>query len=305
MLRMRGAGQADGGDDARQVAADQRDVRRPRWRRRCRCRWRCRRRPAARAGASLMPSPTMADDLALALAGAATSAALSLGQDLGQDAVDADLAGDGLRRCARLSPVIMTTSMPMLAQRGDGVRGVGLDGVGDGDEPGGLAVDGDEASRVLPVAGELGGCSSSRRRSRCPAVQQARLPTAPAAVDDCLDPLAGDGLEVRWLGAARRRAPGAARRWPAPADARSRAPAEAARRSSSLRRRVRPADDVGEAGLPCGDGAGLVEHDGVELVARSPAPRPLRIRMPCSAPLPVPTMIGGRRRQAQARTGRR
>ncbi|MEQ1699060.1 MAG: hypothetical protein ABMA25_03070 [Ilumatobacteraceae bacterium] len=49
-------------------------------------------------------------------------------------------------------------------------------------------------------------------------------------------------------------------------------------------------DDVGECWFPAGDGAGLVQHDGVDLV-RGSRDSAERMRMPCSAPLPVETMI--------------
>ena len=79
-------------------------------------------------------------------------------------------------------------------------------------------------------------------------------------------------------------------RWPCPADARNSARAEAASRSSSLSSNPAAGVIARHARLAARDGAGLVQHDGVDACAISSASPPL-IRMPRSAPRPVPTMM--------------
>jgi hypothetical protein len=88
---------------------------------------------AASAGASLTPSPAIATTRPSALC-RLHDRALLIGQHLGLDLVDAELAGDGLRR-GPLSPVSMTTRMPSPSAPCSASGVVGLDRIGDGDQP--------------------------------------------------------------------------------------------------------------------------------------------------------------------------
>ena len=87
-----------------------------------------------------------------------------------------------------------------------------------------------------------------------------------AAVDGGPDALAGDRVECRSPPAGRGRGRVRRRRWRRPGGARCRAPPRPP--APAARRLANPADgeDVGQGRVAGGDGAGLVQHDGVELV---------------------------------------
>ena len=69
------------------------------------------------------------------------------------------------RRSSRLSPVSMTTPKPFVVQRPDRFARRRLDRIGDADEPGGPAVDGDEHDG-LAVAAQLLGARRAARPGR-------------------------------------------------------------------------------------------------------------------------------------------
>ena len=88
----------------------------------------------ASAGASLTPSPTIATVRPSACS-CCDLGGLVLRADAGEVPVDAELGGDGARRPASASPVIITTSMPRRVQRVDGLPGLGADLVGQRSAP--------------------------------------------------------------------------------------------------------------------------------------------------------------------------
>ncbi len=164
----------------------------------------------------------------------------------------------------------MATSQAQCAQRGDGAAAVVLDGVGDGEHArpagrrrrrsiGGLARR--AASRSRSAAGRLASMPLSMQQ--CRGADQHGVP-----VDGGLHARAGDRLRSPSAsGSSMPAACGAARRWPRRGGARTvasrrRRPGAVAR----LRRSAPAASTSVSGGLAVGDGAGLVEHDGVEFV---------------------------------------
>ena len=109
-------------------------------------------------------------------------------EDLGDDVVDADLSGDGVRGggvVAGHHPDLQAEGL----QLGDGLGGVGLDGVGDGHQAGQGAVDGDvhrgAAGRRRPagLAGQRGGVDP--RAAMCAWLPTAMLVDAIVALMPC------------------------------------------------------------------------------------------------------------------------
>ena len=99
---------------------------------------------SASAGASLTPSPAMATTRPSRAQALRRRACFLLGQHLGLDLVDAELARRPPAAVVRLSPVSMTMRMPSARRLVERRRRRRLDRIGDGDDAGGLAVDGDE-----------------------------------------------------------------------------------------------------------------------------------------------------------------
>ena len=219
----------------------------------------------ASAGASLTPSPTIATTRPSACSRRTTSA-LSGGQHLGDHLVDADLGGDGAR--GRLVVAGQQhRPQPERPQRGDGLGGRRLDGVGDDEQ---------RAGRAVPAGGDrrsARGLGAARARRRAPAAaaspssasSDGRPTTTRVPVDDALD---AEALAVRRSPRRRAAAPSparGARRSPGRSGARRRA--RARRRAAAPRRGRRPsATTTSTSAHPAGrDGAGLVEHDRVDL----------------------------------------
>ena len=146
----------------------------------------------ASAGASLMPSPAIAT-MRPSPCSRLTTSALLLGQHF----------GDRPRRCracaatasavVRLSPVSMTIAQPSVVQLPDRLGRGRLDRIGDAEQPGELAVDGDEHHR-LPVARAAPRPSGEQRQRRCrSSSKSARLPSATARPSTLpATPLPGD-----------------------------------------------------------------------------------------------------------------
>ena len=185
---------------------------------------------------------------------------LPLGAHLGEHAVDAEQPAD--RRAG--APVVAGDHHDRLAQppqRVDRLAGVGLDGVGDGDEPRDLPVDADEdrgAPRLLERREpRLGRRDVEVQLGHQRAVAEDHL----APLDHRAHALAGDRLEVRG-----RRDRQAARRRPAHHGIRERVLGELldARREAQQIRFADGAEHhhVGQFGRAAGQGAGLVEDDG-------------------------------------------
>ena len=137
----------------------------------------------ASAGASLMPSPTIA-----------TTAALGL-ELLDRRRPSARAAPRRRpRRCrgspatasavVRLSPVSMTTPQALACSAAIASGVVCLDRVGDAEQAGGRAVDGDEHDGLAFAAQLLGALVRARAASTPSALHQARLPSATRAAVD-------------------------------------------------------------------------------------------------------------------------
>ena len=240
---------------------------------------------AASAGASLIPSPTIATVRPSACR-RRTSPAFCSGSTSASTRLDADLARRSRRRSGALSPVSMTTSSAQAAQSAPiGGGRVLLDGVGDGEGPGRLAVDGGEhRGLALPRPagrGRIQGAGADSGGGQQPgAADQDR-----AAVDGGLHALAGDRLEAGGGRDGQARAPRAPATIAA-ASGCSLSDSAAATSASSSSSSHRPAGRTSvRTGRARGDRAGLVQHHRVQLAARSPAPPPTgpgsRLGRPC------------------------
>ena len=140
----------------------------------------------ASAGASLTPSPTIATTRPSACRRRITSA-LPDGHDLGDDLVDADLGGD--RAGGRLVVAGQQhRAQPERLQRGDGLGGAVLDGVGDDEDRGHLAVPAG-GDRGLParLGGAAGGVELRAQVQRPLGQQRGPSHDQRVAVDDALD----------------------------------------------------------------------------------------------------------------------
>ena len=142
---------------------------------------------AASAGASLTPSPAIATTRPSRLQ-LFDHRALAVGQHLGLDLVDAELSRHRLA-VVRLSPVSMTMAMPSAFSACQRLRGAFLHRIGDGDDAGELAVDGDEDRGRAFAAQPLGvvlraiasRCRARRRNRALPSTTRRRstMPIAP------------------------------------------------------------------------------------------------------------------------------
>ena len=166
-----------------------------------------------------------------------------------------------------LSPVIITVVEAQAVQRGDGRHRVGFDGVGDGEHAGGLAVDRDEDGG-LALARRTGSATAWRGCGVDAGVgeQPGGADQYRAAVDGGPDALAGDRGEP-----GHRRQVQAALAGGGDDRGRERVFAVGSRPRPPARSRVvssKPSSGlhVGQRRFAGGDGAGLVQHDGVELV---------------------------------------
>ena len=220
----------------------------------------------ARAGASLMPSPTMATSFALVLE-ASHLGGLVLGQDLGQDPVDAHLAGDGLGGAA----VVAGDHHDFQAQgvqRGDGLRRPSLTVSATATTPAGSAVDGD-VDRGLALGGQAPPPPGPRGPASTPsASRKLRRPTSTAR-PPMRARIPWPVMESNSAGSSRATTP----RLGTPHDGLGqrvlRGPFGGGHQAQQI---LLPEPlgrhHVGEGGRALGDGAGLVEDDGLELVRR-------------------------------------
>ena len=171
------------------------------------------------------------------------------------------------RRSSRLSPVTMTTRSPSSCELGDRLGGAGLDRIGDAEQPGERAVDGDEhdglparraAPRRAPPA-RPDRCRARRAAPRCRAATR-------RAVDRAGHALAGERAEV--AGPAARRCPrAAAPATIAAASGCSLPRSRPAARPSSFASSIAPVDlDGSQARLALGQRAGLVDDERVDLL---------------------------------------
>ena len=242
----------------------------------------------ASAGASFTPSPTTATRWPSACSArttstfspGSTSATTRSMPDLGRDRVGGRLAVAGDHD--RLEPE--------LVQRGDRVARRRLHGVGHDERGRGtVAVPAREHDGAALVVGRASATASSASGDR--ADERRPRPTrtsTPSTVGlDAAARRRSRTRSARRARAPRARAPSATARAIGCSDASS---TEPARRSSVVGVDAGRGDDVDQLHAALGDGAGLVEHRGVDpLVASSTSP-PL-ITMPSWAPRPVPTMI--------------
>ena len=194
---------------------------------------------------------------------------LVAGQHLGDDGVDAELAGDapggGLVVAGEHDDLD-----PELVQRGHRGGGGGARGVGERDQPGRAAVDGDQhggpagRGELLAAGGELAEVDAlALACSR-------RLPTAtrwPSTV--AIAPWPGTfSNPVAASRSTPRSSAWATIAWARGcSDSRSTAATSASSSSSSMP----SATHVGDLGFALGQGAGLVHHHGVDAARRSPA----------------------------------
>ena len=200
--------------------------------------------------------------------------------------------------------MIITTSRPSCLQGGDRRGGVGLDGVGDGEDAGGPAVERDEDRRLALCLQTLG-LGAPAARGRCPLAQQApRADQQAAVLDRGAQAAAGDRVEVASVWAGEARAPRPRRRSPRRAGARRSAPPPATRRSSSSSPRSPTATTSVRAGSPRVIVPVLSRTIDPSLCAVSSASAE-RIRMPLCGALAGADHDRERRRQARARRGRR
>ena len=220
---------------------------------------------AASAGASLTPSPAIATTRP-SLAEPLDDVALVVGQHLGLDPVDAEAAGDGLGG----DPVVAgehddldAVGAQRLERRGGGL----LDGVGDGDDPGDLVVDADEDDGGAVGAEPVGlGASAALVSTPWPARNSA-LPSRtrrPSTRPD--DALAGRGVEVGDVRDRSGRRRSAASTTAAPSGCSEARSTPAASRRSSSRSNPAAGTIVGDRRLALGEGAGLVDDEGVDLL---------------------------------------
>ena len=217
---------------------------------------------AASAGASLTPSPAIATTRPSRLQ-LVDHRALAVGQHLGLDLVDAERSRHGLRGGAVVAGQHDDAKAfgPQRLQR----SGCGLlHRVGDGDDAGELAVDGDE-DRGRAVAAHPFGFGVERLRRNAELAEKRRVAERDAlSLDHADGALAGRRIEAAHgrkldLAFGRRRDDGAGR-----ADARSiarRWRRVAARPSSSKPSGALDRDDLG---LAFGQRAGLVDHERVD-----------------------------------------
>ena len=244
----------------------------------------------ASAGASLMPSPTIATTLPCGLE-LADLADFLLGQHLGEHVVDADLAGDRLgggarcRRSASRRPArAPSAARPPRATPACSVSATAISPAG---WPSMATYIG-----VAPCCASASACSlqaverDRRPRPAAPGCRAARRGRRPAP--GCPGRSA-PGSARRWS-AARAQARGRGRRSPRRAGARSRPPPPRPAAAARARRRRRLATTRVTAGLPRVSVPVLSSTMVLMRRALSSASPP-RIRMPCSAALPVPTMI--------------
>ena len=209
------------------------------------------------------------DDPALLLQ-AAHDGGLVRGQHLGDDLVDARPRAATARAAAALSPVSSTGRRPRPRRRRDRLGARRADGVGDDQQRPHLAVPGHgdrRAARRPARARAPPRRRSSRARPRS-ASRAGRPTTTRVAVDDALD---AEALAVgEALGRRQRAELGAGRRGDRAGDRVLGAVLQRAREAQGLRRgrRRRPATTSTSAIAPVGDGAGLVEHDGVDAARR-------------------------------------
>ena len=184
----------------------------------------------------------------------------------------------------------MTTRMPAACSAASAAGVVALIGIGDGDDAGGRAVDGDEDD-----GGAVAGAARSAARGERTGVD-ARLghdalvaDDEPPASTEPVTPLPTGCVEIGRRRPAAARAPRRRARWRRPADARCRAPgwrpAAAARPRSTGRR-----PDGHHLGPALGQRAGLVDDQGVDLLQALQRLGVLDQHAGC-APRPTPTMI--------------
>ena len=226
----------------------------------------------ASAGASLMPSPTIATTAPSACS-FCTSSALPPGST--------SASTRSMPSCRpiaspvrRLSPVIITTLLPMRRSASTASRACSLTRVGDGDEPGDAARRRRRAPAVLPVRLErreprLGVAEVEAAAPPC----SARLPTTTSRPSTIArTPLPVTDLKCAAAGTARPRAA-------APRHHRlgERVLGELLDRGGQAQQLVAPRraerDDVGQLGRAAGQRAGLVEDDRRHAPARAAAPR--------------------------------
>ena len=195
------------------------------------------------------------------------------------------------RAVARLSPVSMTTRMPVArsARSASGVEA--LIGSATPSRPGRLAVHRDE-HHGLPLAPQRLGLRRRDRPGSTPSVS--RSSAFPSATRRPSDParhaLPRDRLEVRRLARARARARARRRRWRRRADARSPArgsPPGAAARASSCGRR---ATTAASRGLPSVS-VPVLSTTSVSTFSSISSASAFLMSTPAVAPRPVPTMI--------------
>ena len=194
---------------------------------------------------------------------------LVAGQHVGDDGVDTELAGDapggGLVVAGEHDDLD-----PEVVQRGHRGGSGGARGVGERDQPGRAAVDGDEhggpagSGEFLAARGQLSEVDAL-------ALEQAAVPDGDATAGDGGDrAVAGHVLEPGDGPALDPARPRRARRSPGRAGARTRA---RPRRSSGEQLGLVDVggDHVGDLGFALGERAGLVHHHGGRSAPRSPA----------------------------------
>ena len=182
--------------------------------------------------------------------------------------------------------------MPGRAKLGDGRRGFGFDRIADRDEPG----EPRRRPRSRPASGPSAASAAARRRAAPGSMPRSRsrraVPTIdPPAVDGPATPRPAIALEARRPrgSRARPRAPG--RRSPRRADARCRP--RARRRGRAARRRgpARRRDDLADRRSAQRSACRSCRRRRCRPGGRASSASPPRMRIPASAPRPVPTMI--------------
>ena len=207
------------------------------------------------------------------------------------------------RAVAALSPVSIHTSRPSACELGDGLGGVGLDGVGDRDQAGQRRrrrrrTSGSARPRPRASASAASGATSTPRACHQVGVaDQRRRGRRRAAVMPC----PATAVEVGGRPAGPGRGRGRRRRWPRRAGARCRPRRRRPGRAASGPRPAAAATVMpATVGRPWVMVPVLSRTTAVTLRAVSSA-SPSPIRMPSSAALPVPTMtaVGVARPRAQ------
>ena len=245
---------------------------------------------SASAGASLMPSPAIATTAPRACSSRTTSRfprrqhfGVNVG---GREAERAPTAS----AVSRASPVSITMRSPSRAERVERLARVGLDRIGDGDDPGEPSVDGDVERPSAPAAR----CAATRASAadastpRCAhhrgvAQHDVGLPTRPRTPCPVVDSKVASGGSVR-----RARLRGA-RRWRRRADARC--PARARRRGAGPRPRRAPNASIATTSGRPSVSVPVLSTTIVSTFSSRSSASACFTSTPSDAPRPVPTMI--------------